>query len=188
MTVTARLPSSERSARVQRRAWVVGGALLGSIAGVIGTGWQPTAVVGPVLGILGAVAAEADLRARRIPDRLIGAGLVAAVVIAVVAELGDSARPALSMAVGAAMAALPLLIVHLVAPAQAGFGDVKLSALIGALLGVIWWSLGVLALFCGMLLALLGVGLRLWPTRSIPFAACLATAAVGCLAISGWVP
>jgi leader peptidase (prepilin peptidase)/N-methyltransferase len=166
--------------------WVLGGALLGLIAAVVGVGWQPTAVVGPVLGVLGALAAEADLRTRRIPDRLIVAGWVAAAALAVVAELTDGTLPALSMVVSASMAAMPLLIVHLVEPAQVGFGDVKLCAAVGALLGVLSWTLGAIAVFSAMLLALVGILLRLWPSRSIPFAACLAVAGVGFLAVGRW--
>ena len=162
--------------------------LLGSGAALVGVGLQPTLVVGPVLGGLGALVAEADLRSRRVPDRLILIGVLAAIVIAVLAEVTMGDRPSLSMAIGALTTSLPLLIVHVVAPAQAGFGDVKLSALIGALLGVISWSLGGLALFSGMVLALVGVVFRWWPSRSIPFAACLAMTAVGCLAIARWVP
>ena len=162
---------------------------------VVGSGLQSSAsagsptLVGPVVGGVGALAAEADLRSRRVPDRLIVIGLVAAVTVAVVAEVvAGTGSPSRSMAIGALTTSLPLLIVHVVAPAQVGFGDVKLSALIGALLGVISWSLGGLALFSGMVLALVGVVFRWWPSRSIPFAACLAMTAVGCLAIARWVP
>ena len=143
MTVIASSSSSSGSARAATRAWLVGGVLLGSGAALVGVGLQPTLVVGPVLGGLGALVAEADLRSRRVPDRLILIGVLAAIVIAVLAEVTMGDRPSLSMAIGALTTSLPLLIVHVVAPAQAGFGDVKLSALIGALLAPIVHEFGV---------------------------------------------
>lgn len=159
------------------------GALVGTAAGLIGVGWHAAAVVGPILGVLGAAVAQVDLRHRRIPDRyLVGGSLVAIGVAAFVEIVGDL-RPAMAMVAGACWAAVPLLVVHLVAPAGIGFGDVKFAAVVGALLGVVEANLAALAVVGACVLAIVGCVARLWPRRSIPFAVCLTLASIGSLVI-----
>ena len=164
------------------------GAFVGGAAGLIGVGIDAAAVVGPVVGALGVAVARSDLRQRRIPDRLLVVGAMCAAAAAAVVELLDGRRPAMSMLMGAAVAALPLLVAHLVSPAGIGFGDVKYAAVTGALLGVIALSLGALAVAIACAVAIVGVGTRRWPRSSIPYGTCLAGSAVVCMVMARWWP
>lgn len=97
-----------------------------------------------------------DLELYIIPNRIVyptlfaGAPLLA--LAAVVGHDGDAIRRA---AIGGAGAWLALLVLHLISPRGMGFGDVRLSAVIGMFLG--WIGLGhvPLGLFLGFLLATL---------------------------------
>ena len=83
-----------------------------------------------------------DIRQRRLPNRLT---LPGALVILVVATAAGRGVPAL---VGAAALAGAYLVVHLLAPAAMGAGDVKLALGLGALtaaLGAEVWALAALA-------------------------------------------
>jgi leader peptidase (prepilin peptidase) / N-methyltransferase len=92
-----------------------------------------------------------------------------------------------SVVVGAAAMALPLLLIHLLAPTAMGFGDVKLAAALGAALGVLEPRLAVpaLAVACGLTLFA-----ALWKRRpALPFAPGLVggtTAALALGALEGW--
>ncbi len=84
---------------------------------------------------------------------------------------------------GAALAWLGLLLVHLASPAGMGFGDVRLAFVLGLFLG--WLSLRhvLTGIFLGFLLgAVIGVGLVLTRVRSrkdaVPFGPFLAGGAI----------
>ncbi|VFA98452.1 A24 family peptidase [Nocardia cyriacigeorgica] len=83
-----------------------------------------------------------DIRNRRLPDLLTGPG--AAVVLA---YAGCTGRLAAALA-GAALLAVPYLIVHVVTPAAFGAGDVKLAIGLGAAAGMcggpvwVWAAVG----------------------------------------------
>jgi leader peptidase (prepilin peptidase)/N-methyltransferase len=82
-----------------------------------------------------------DIRQRRLPNRLT---LPGALVILVVATACGRGVPAL---IGAAALAGAYLVVHLLAPAAMGAGDVKLALGLGALtaaLGAEVWALAAL--------------------------------------------
>lgn len=70
-----------------------------------------------------------DVRQRRLPNALTLPGAVAVLVVAALTECGTSA-----LLGGVALAALYLLV-HLIAPAAMGAGDVKLALGVGALTG-----------------------------------------------------
>ena len=110
-----------------------------------------TAAVGIVAALAaalgaGAVAALADLRTRRIPNRLVALVAIAASAGMVHATLHGERAAVVASAVGALGFAGPLLVVHLVAPIAIGFGDVKLAATLGAAVGLVDPRLAVLAL------------------------------------------
>lgn len=168
------------------RSTAIAGGAIGGAAG-LGGGDAWHVLVGLILGVLGALVAVADVRERRIPDRLLTAGAAAAVVVVIAVELVDGRRPAFDMLLGAAIASLPLLVVHLVTPTGLGFGDVKLAAVAGGLLGIVAVGSGGLAVAAACVLALVGAAVRMWPRQSIPFGACLAVSAVASLALVGWM-
>lgn len=91
-----------------------------------------------------ATAAAVDLVSHRIPDTLV----VLAAVPTLIAVLHDS-RGVGGVLLGLASMAGPLLLLHLVQPAQLGFGDVKFAAALGAAIGLIDARLTVLALALG---------------------------------------
>lgn len=94
--------------------------------------------------LVAGAAAVADWRSQRVPDALVvlaGVPVVAAVVVA-----DRPAHRLAAVAVGAVVMAIPLLGLHLAAPAAIGFGDVKLAAALGAALGVLAPALAVPAL------------------------------------------
>lgn len=143
--------------------------------------------IGPgVVAVLAvaAVAAIVDLRERRIPDELV---LIGAGVVVVMVTFG-SASPA-GVALGAASAAGPLLLIHLVSPAAMGFGDVKLALPLGAALGALDPVLALVAL-CIASAVTAAVGLARG-RAALPFAPGLVAGAATASAVSfltDWFP
>ena len=132
-----------------------------------------------------AVAALVDWRAHRVPDSLVILTLAPVVLAVVVAD--EPTRRLVAVAAGAGLMALPLLLVHVVAPAAMGFGDVKLALALGAALGVIAPELTVPALAAGAGTTLLVASC----TRRVamPFAPGLVAGAATALAfgpLEGW--
>ena len=84
-----------------------------------------------------------DIRERRLPNFLTLPG--AAAILGVAAVVGRG-LPALA---GAAALALLYLVVHLLAPAAMGAGDVKLAVGVGALTGAFGFDVWVLAALVG---------------------------------------
>jgi leader peptidase (prepilin peptidase)/N-methyltransferase len=145
--------------------------------------FQP-ALAGMML-VPAAAAAATDWRTHRVPNLLVAVALVPALVAVLVVD--DRTHLLASLALGAAVMAVPLLFVHLAAPAAMGFGDVKLAAALGAALGVLDPTLGVPALAAAAGLTLLAAA---WRRRTaMPFAPGLvsgAAAAMALGALEGW--
>ena len=81
------------------------------------------------------IAAAVDCSAQRLPDRLVL--LTACPALAAVVAAGNDRATVLGSAVlGTAAMTAPLLALHLVAPATIGFGDVKLAAALGSVVGL----------------------------------------------------
>ncbi|WP_280182652.1 A24 family peptidase [Nocardia cyriacigeorgica] len=101
-----------------------------------------------------------DIRSRRLPDLLTGPG--AAVVLA---YAGCTGRLAAALA-GAALLAVPYLIVYVVTPAAFGAGDVKLAIGLGAAAGIcggpvwVWAAIGAPLLTAVAGIAALAMSLR----------------------------
>lgn len=116
-----------------------------------------------------------DLRLLLLPNHVLYPTLVAvASLLAVAAAVDGRWADARSAAVGGVAGFAVMLVIHIINPAGLGFGDVRLSGLLGAALG--WLSLGrvVLGLFLGFLAAALaGLGLmalgRKQGKDSLPF-------------------
>jgi leader peptidase (prepilin peptidase)/N-methyltransferase len=95
-----------------------------------------------------------DLELYIIPNRIVYPTLfIGAPLLAVAAAVGHDLDAIRQAAIGGVGAWLALLILHLISPRGMGFGDVRLSAVIGMFLG--WIGLGrvPLGLFLGFLLA-----------------------------------
>jgi leader peptidase (prepilin peptidase)/N-methyltransferase len=125
-----------------------------------------------------------DLELYIVPNRIIYPTLFVSVPLLLLAAAVDgdwtSAREA---AVGGALSFGLFLLIHLISPRGMGFGDVRLSGVIGMFLGWLSVSHALLGLFLAFLLAsVLGVGLIAVKLRSrkdhIPFGPFMALGAV----------
>lgn len=132
-----------------------------------------TAVVALAAAPLLAVIALRDLRHHRIRNQDLAA--LAAVTAAALAATAISGGAAVLVraALGAVLMAVPLLAAWIARPARMGGGDVKLAALLGALLGLLDPRLGVAAVGGALVVAL--VAARKGPA---PLAPALVTAAL----------
>jgi len=121
-----------------------------------------------------------DIRQRRLPNALTLPGAGAIMLAAALAGRG------LPAAAGAAALTGLYLLVHLVAPAGMGAGDVKLAIGLGALTGCFGVHVWFLAALGGPLLTALWGVVALWRgVRTVPHgpAMCLASAAAVALAV-----
>jgi leader peptidase (prepilin peptidase) / N-methyltransferase len=139
-----------------------------------------------------------DLEYSIIPNRIVYPTIFAAIPLLVLAALVDDDFGRLGAALaGAAIAFGVLFVVHMISPASMGFGDVRLSFILGLFLGWLGLSHVVAGLFLGFALgAVIGVGLMLTKRRgrkdSVPFGPFLAGGAaiavlVGRPLISWWL-
>ena len=130
---------------------------------------------------MGALSAY-DVRQRRLPNWLT---LPGAAVILLAAAVAGRALPALA---GAAALAGVYLLVHLMAPAAMGAGDVKLAIGLGGLTGCfgagVWFFA---ALAAPLLTALCGAVAMSRGRRTVPHgpSMCVATAGAAALALLG---
>jgi leader peptidase (prepilin peptidase)/N-methyltransferase len=121
-----------------------------------------------------------DLDTKRLPDRLVFPTVVGTYALLLVAALVDDRRADFGRAtIGALLAFGLLFIIHMIRPDGMGFGDVKLAALCGMVLG--WQGLAdvVLGLYLGFVLGAIVGGSMLFTGRAergktIPFGPFLA--------------
>jgi leader peptidase (prepilin peptidase) / N-methyltransferase len=133
-----------RSCRAWRPGWKAGveamtGALFGAAAARLGWSAELPAVLVLLAGLV-AVSAV-DLVYLRIPTRFIHlTGAAAAAAIATAAVAAGPVDALAGAALGAAVYAGFLGALYLLSPAMIGFGDVRLGALIGAVVGWLAWA------------------------------------------------
>lgn len=127
-----------------RPAWMAGveaatGLLFGAAAARLGWSAELPAVLVLLAGLV-AVSAV-DLVYLRIPTRFVHVtGAAAAVAIAVAAVVAGPVDAVAGALVGGALYAGFLGVFYLLSPAMLGFGDVRLAALIGAVVGWLAWA------------------------------------------------
>ena len=125
-----------------------------------------------------------DLELYIVPNRIVYPTLFAAIPMLLVAAAVDGdGKSAKEAAVGGVLAFGLFLLIHLISPRGMGFGDVRLSGVIGMFLGWITVPHVLLGLFLAFLLASgIGVGLIALKLRTrkdhIPFGPFLALGAV----------
>lgn len=139
-----------------------------------------TAAVWAAVPLLAIVAVE-DLRYRRIRNRHVLSLAVVTAVAVVVLAIDEGGHIVLRAVLGAAVAAVPLLVAAIAEPERMGGGDVKLAAVVGALLGTLnpWASLAAIA--CALVLALAATTLR--AASRVPLAPVLVVTAVTALVL-----
>jgi leader peptidase (prepilin peptidase)/N-methyltransferase len=125
-----------------------------------------------------------DLEHYIIPNRIVYPTLFAGGALLVVAALAEGEPARIThAAIGAFAAWFALLVVHFIQPRGMGFGDVRLSAVLGMYLGWIDLELVLLGMLLGFLLGA-GIGIGLVVTRiktrkdAVPFGPFLAAGAV----------
>ena len=125
-----------------------------------------------------------DLERYIIPNRIVYPTLFIAIPLMVGAALAEGEPERIrSAAIGSVAAWFAMLVVHVISPKGMGFGDVRLSAVIGLFLGWIELELVLLGMLLGFLLAsVIGIGLMVAGRRgrkdAVPFGPFLAAGAV----------
>jgi leader peptidase (prepilin peptidase)/N-methyltransferase len=164
-------------------AVVVGNAaLFGGLADRFDGSWVLPAylVVGAALVALSAI----DLRHYLLPNRIVFPLAGVTPVLLALGALGDGdVDPFVRALICGAGAFLAFMLLHLASPRSMGFGDVKLSFVLGLVLGWIGYDEVLLGLFLGFfygaIVGLLLIGLRLRTRRDhVPFGPFLAAGTV----------
>lgn len=111
--------------------------------------------------------AVVDVREQRLPDVWIATALIGLVVTLSAEAAFGGAVDLVGVAAGALVMFAPVVALHLASPAAMGFGDVKLSIVLGGALGAVDWRLAMVALStAGLLGATYGIASR---RRTVPF-------------------
>ncbi|MDR7280002.1 prepilin peptidase [Catenuloplanes atrovinosus] len=140
--------------RLGPRPWlttVVGAATFALLGWAFGPdpalpGYLAVAAVGVLLAFV-------DLAVLRLPDPLVGAaGVLGGGVLLLISLLDWSFAPLLRALLGALVLFGVYLVIALIPGANLGFGDVKLSAVLGLMLGWLGWPAVVLGLLLPHLL------------------------------------
>ncbi|HQU25521.1 MAG TPA: prepilin peptidase [Acidimicrobiales bacterium] len=161
------------------------GLLFAGIAARLGE----SAVLPAVLAAVATLVALAaiDLEKLILPKRVLYPGLALATLLLIEAALVDRAWGRLGTAAACAGAWFILFfLINLAAPRALGFGDVRLSPLLGAILGWFGWRYAVVGFFAANVVGLVvGVALiatgRMSRRQPIPYGVFLAVGAVGTL-------
>jgi leader peptidase (prepilin peptidase)/N-methyltransferase len=192
--ISVRLAARDDAARPSGPRIVLTAVLLaGLLAGAVAlTGLRPATLALGWAGGAGIVLAAVDLATHRLPDRVTypAVAVCAAALAADAAVLGSWG--ALVRALGAAGAAFAVAgLLAAVVPKGLGFGDVKLLALLGLLLGWTGWGVLLAGIFLGLVagtvssIILLATGRAGWRT-AVPLGPPLLAGAV--LALAVWGP
>ena len=164
-----------------------------SIAAIRGLGWRCALAAGLVGGVVGArvgwswallflmylvpvgvALAVVDWRTRLLPTRVIAPSYAVVTVLAALAALlGDDWSDLVRAGWGWAVAGGTFLLLWLIYPRGMGYGDVRLSGVLGIALGYLGWGELLVGVYAGFLLG--GIGgtlltlLRIVDRRAYPF-------------------
>jgi leader peptidase (prepilin peptidase)/N-methyltransferase len=127
-------------------------------------GLEPVLPAYLYLAAVGLALALIDIDLKRLPDALtLPSYPVAAVLLGIAAFAGDDYDDLLRAGLGAAAVYAFYFLVWFAYPAGMGFGDVKLSGVLGAYLGWLSWAAVGVGVFAGFLLGgLFGIGVILF--------------------------
>jgi len=173
---------------------VLGGALLGAVLGLaLGREWTLLLVL-PLVGVCLALG-YVDARTRLLPTRLVLPATGVAIVLGVVVALLQDDRDALvRAAIGLVVVRTVFWVLWWFRSSGMGFGDVRLAALLGFVLGYLGWAellIGVYAAFLeftvpGLLLAVVLRDRSRLKAR-VPFGPFLLLGAVTGIALGPWI-
>ncbi len=167
------------------------------VAGLLGarTGWAPELTFLLYLAPVGVALAVIDWRTRLLPTRIIAPSYVVVIVLAVLSAAVTGDWHALVTAGwGWLVSGGTFFVLWFVYPRGMGYGDVRLSGVLGLALGYLGWAVLLTGVYAGFLLG--GVGglllslLRLVDRKAYPFGPfMLVGAVVGVLAgpyVAAW--
>jgi leader peptidase (prepilin peptidase) / N-methyltransferase len=146
------------------------------VAGLLAArvGWHPALALMLYLAPVGVALAVIDWRTRLLPTKVIAPSYVVVVVLALLASIVDGDRHALVTAgLGWLVAGGTFFVLWFVYPRGMGYGDVRLSGVLGIALGYLGWSELLTGVYAAFLLG--GVGglllsvLRLVDRKAYPF-------------------
>jgi leader peptidase (prepilin peptidase)/N-methyltransferase len=149
-------PGGWRGRPADRRQQALASLVSAVVLGLLGAriGFTPALPAYCLAAGTGVVLASIDIRHHRLPDRIVlpailGCGFLLGLAAAV------EGQPSALVRAGAAAAATfgALFALAVLGPGALGFGDVKLGALLGLVLGWLSWSHLVLGLLLGLCLA-----------------------------------
>lgn len=169
-------------------------ALAGAVvAGLMGAriGWQWDLLLVMYLVPVGVALAVIDWRTRLLPTWLIAPSYGVVVALALVAALlGREHADLVRAGWGWAVAGGTFLLLWLIYPKGMGYGDVRLSGVLGIVLGYLGWGELLLGVYAGFLLG--GVGgvllsaLRIVERKAYPFGPFMLLGAVVGVLWGGW--
>jgi leader peptidase (prepilin peptidase) / N-methyltransferase len=158
----------------------------------VGLGWTWALLVWLPLVPLAIALAVIDWRTRLLPTWLIARTYVGVVVLALVATLvTQDWQDLVRAAIGWAGAGLLYFVLWYVYPRGLGYGDVRLSGILGIVLGYVGTAELVVGVYAGFLLggvggALLSV-LRIVHRKNVPFGPFMLIGALGGLLFGDWL-
>jgi leader peptidase (prepilin peptidase) / N-methyltransferase len=122
--------------------------------------WSPALPMWLYLGAVGVVLAYVDWRTRLLPTRLIAPSYAVVAALAVLASaLSGDWYALVRAALGWLVAGGLFFLLWFIYPRGMGYGDVRLSGVLGLALGWLGWSELLVGLYAGFLLGALGGGL-----------------------------
>ena len=177
-------------------AWksAIASAVTGGLVGMR-LGWDPALIVWAYLVPVGVALAVVDWRTRLLPTKVIAPSYAVVVLLTLVAALVSGDWDSLVRAGwGWLVAGVTFFVLWFVYPRGMGYGDVRLSGLLGIALGYLGWGELLTGIYAGFLIG--GVGglllslLRIVDRKAYPFGPfMLVGAVVGVLAgpyVAAW--
>ncbi|MDP9444391.1 MAG: A24 family peptidase, partial [Actinomycetota bacterium] len=193
-------PKTPYAALAARRGLAARTAVIAALACAV-LAWQLARTEPPALpmwlylGVMGVILGYVDWRTRLLPTRLVApsyaaVGLLALLASALTGDYGSLARAAAGWAIAGGL----FFLLWFVYPKGMGYGDVRLSGVLGIALGWLGWAELLVGVYAGFLLGAVGGGLlallRVVDRKRYPFGPfMLVGALVGVLAgpaIGGW--
>lgn len=152
---------------------VVACAVTGGVVGAA-VGWEPALLVAAYLVPVGVALSIVDWRTRLLPTWVIAPSYGVVIALAVVAAwIGGDWDDLLRAGLGWLVAGGLFFLMWVIYPAGMGYGDVRLSGLLGIALGFLGWGELMVGLFASFLLGGVGGGLlsvlRIVDRKSYPF-------------------
>ncbi|MGZ4437099.1 MAG: prepilin peptidase [Nocardioidaceae bacterium] len=148
----------------------------GLVAALLGgrVGWGPELSFLWYLAFVGVALAVVDWRTRLLPTRVIAPSYVVVALLAVASALVSGDLDALATAGwGWLVAGGSFFVLWFVYPRGMGYGDVRLSGVLGIALGYLGWAELVTGIYAGFLVGAVGglalAGLRIVDRKAYPF-------------------